>query len=229
MAPLFWWKPTNNRGSYDPGDVAVIHPEIPSQDVNSFLSTMGWLDIADSVYTIIVSFRGKLRTILFVLLVDNISDQTLPDHLPPSATLRTIFTRYLNINAVPRYGFFEILHHFARNPLEKEKLQEFITPEGAVCCTVPQVNWIQIIYFVAGRSLRVRADGAQNDQRGSGRVPLCTDTPRLHLRRFPPAATPRILDSKFCEGAHSQLVPVCSTTEGNARATRKKFIFALQW
>ena len=66
------------------------------------------------------------------LVADETIDQTLPDHLPPSATLRTIFTRYLNINAVPRYGFFEILHHFAENSLEKEKLQEFITPEGAV-------------------------------------------------------------------------------------------------
>jgi len=67
-----------------------------------------------------------------VIPVDGLLDQTLPDHLPPSATLRTIFTRYLNINAIPRYGFFEILHHFAGNSLEKEKLQEFITPEGAV-------------------------------------------------------------------------------------------------
>ncbi|KAF9649133.1 riboflavin synthase domain-like protein [Thelephora ganbajun] len=103
--------------SYDPGDVAVIHPEIPSQDVDALLSTMGWSDIADSLYTIDISLR--------------VLDQTLPDHLPHSATLRTIFTRYLNINAVPRYGFFEILHHFAENPSEKEKLQEFISPEGA--------------------------------------------------------------------------------------------------
>ena len=76
-----------------------------------------------------------------VTLADGLSDQTLPDHLPPSATLRTIFTRYLNINAVPRYGFFEILHHFAENPLEKEKLHEFITPEGAVCSHIaPQLD-----------------------------------------------------------------------------------------
>jgi len=72
---------------------------------------------------------------------DGLPDQTLPDHLPPSATLRTIFTRYLNINAVPRYGFFEILHHFAENPLEKEKLREFITPEEAVRSNItPRVD-----------------------------------------------------------------------------------------
>ena len=77
--------------------------------------------------------------------VDGLVDQTLPDHLPPSATLRTIFTRYLNINAVPRYGFFEILHHFAENPLEKEKLQEFITPEGAVRLVTPKAYWMYLL------------------------------------------------------------------------------------
>ena len=75
-----------------------------------------------------VSSGGLVDVIPF----NGLLDQTLPNYLPPSATLRTIFTRYLNINAVPRYGFFEILHHFAGNSLEKEKLQEFITPEGAV-------------------------------------------------------------------------------------------------
>ena len=60
---FFDTKLENNPTSYDPGDVAVIHPEIPSQDVNSFLSTMGWSDIADSVYSINISLPGKLRLI----------------------------------------------------------------------------------------------------------------------------------------------------------------------
>jgi len=88
-------------------------------------------------------------------------DQSLPDHLPPSATLRMIFTRYLNINAVPRYGFFEILHHFAESSLEKEKLQEFITPEGAVrSISFPKLTSMTAIYFVIGGSLRVCSNGA---------------------------------------------------------------------
>ena len=118
--------------SYNPGDVAVIHPEILSKDVDSFLSTMGWSDIAGSLCTIGISLQGAPRPFSVRTPVHGHLDQTLPDHLPASTTLRTIFTRHLNINAVPRYGFFEILHHFAENSLEKEKLQEFITPEGAV-------------------------------------------------------------------------------------------------
>ena len=109
----------------------MIHPEISSQDVDSFLSTMGWSGTADSAYVIDISLKGKLQGSLITRL-NKLLDQTLPDHLPSSASLRTIFTRYLNINAIPRYHFFEILHHFTENPLEKEKLQEFISPEGAV-------------------------------------------------------------------------------------------------
>jgi sulfite reductase alpha subunit-like flavoprotein len=59
LPSLFDRKLATNTTSYDPGDVAVIHPEIPSQDVNSFLSSMGWSEIADSVYTISISLRGK--------------------------------------------------------------------------------------------------------------------------------------------------------------------------
>jgi hypothetical protein len=127
-------------------------------------------------------------------------DQTLPDHLPPSATLRTIFTRYLNINAVPRYGFFEILHHFAENSLEREKLQEFITPEGAVRFISLGLTWTVILYLVTGGSLRVCANGAPDNQGGLGRIPLRTDTPRLHLRRVSPTPTSRVLDRKFDKG-----------------------------
>ena len=135
-------------------------------------------------------------------------DQTLPDHLPPSATLRTIFTRYLNISAVPRYGFFEILHHFAENSLEREKLQEFVTLEGAVRFISLGLTWALIIYLVIGGALRVRANGAPDNQGGLGGVPLRTDTPRLHLRRVSPAPTSRVLDRKFDKGVrfHCHLI-----------------------
>ena len=137
-------------------------------------------------------------------LVHRQLDQSLPDHLPPSATLRTIFTRYLNVNAVPRYGFFEILHHFAENSLEKEKLQEFITPEGAVrFVSFIKPAWMMVVYDVIGGSLRVRSNGTQDDQRGLGRVSLRTDTPQLHLRCVPSITTSRVLDCKLDKGIAS--------------------------
>lgn len=59
-------------------------------------------------------------------------DQSLPDHLPATATLRTLFTHYLDFNAVPRYTFFLLLRHFTSDDLEREKLDEFVSMQGAV-------------------------------------------------------------------------------------------------
>ncbi|KAF7975974.1 hypothetical protein HWV62_8118 [Athelia sp. TMB] len=100
---------------YKPGDVAVIHPEASDLDVESFLIAMGWANSADEIYRI--DHKAK--------------DQSLPDHLPAMATLRQIFTRHLDFNAVPRRSFFQLLRHFTPDELEKEKLDEFLSPEGA--------------------------------------------------------------------------------------------------
>lgn len=85
-------------------------------DVESFLDSMGWSNIAD------VTFQ-----IEHIML-----DQSMPDHFPEKSTLRQIFTRYVNFDAVPRRSFFQILRHFTSDDLEREKLDEFLSPEGAV-------------------------------------------------------------------------------------------------
>lgn len=100
---------------YDPGDVAAIHPEVSSADVESFLNTMGYGNFADDPFEIEHVYP----------------DQSLPDHLPKVSTLRKIFTRYLDITAVPRRSFFSTLRHFASDELEIEKLDEFLSDEGA--------------------------------------------------------------------------------------------------
>jgi sulfite reductase alpha subunit-like flavoprotein len=43
-----------------------------------------------------------------------------------------LFTQYLDFNAVPRRSFFEYLRHFTSDELEREKLDEFLSREGAV-------------------------------------------------------------------------------------------------
>ena len=77
---------------------------------------MGWGNIADQGVTI---ERSQ-------------PDQSLPDHLPSRSTLRIIFTRYLDFNAVPRRSFFRFIRHFTTDAAEGEKLDEFLSPEGAV-------------------------------------------------------------------------------------------------
>ncbi|KAJ3507247.1 hypothetical protein NLJ89_g6413 [Agrocybe chaxingu] len=102
--------------SYSPGDVAVIHPSASSKDVDGFLETMEWDEEADEPF--------EIEQVMF--------DQTLPDHLPHTTTLRELFSRFLDFNAVPRRTFFQYLRYFTDDELEKEKLDEFLSPGGAV-------------------------------------------------------------------------------------------------
>ena len=46
--------------------------------------------------------------------------------------MRILFSRFLDFNAVPRRPFFQLIHHFTSDEREREKLDEFLTLEGAV-------------------------------------------------------------------------------------------------
>ncbi|KAI6137645.1 riboflavin synthase domain-like protein [Pisolithus tinctorius] len=100
---------------YDPGDVAVIHPTAMDAEVDSFMVMMGWANVADVPFSISHSML----------------DQTLPDGVPRITTLRILFTYHLDFNAVPRRSFFQILRHFTTDDTERERLDEFLSPEGA--------------------------------------------------------------------------------------------------
>ncbi|KAF9476913.1 riboflavin synthase domain-like protein [Pholiota conissans] len=100
---------------YEPGDVAVIHPSASASEVDEFLATMGWEDQAEQPY--------EIKQLAL--------DQSLPDHLPEVTTLRRLFTRFLDFKAVPRRSFFQYIAHFTTNELEKEKLEDFLSPAGA--------------------------------------------------------------------------------------------------
>ncbi|KAF7330350.1 NADPH-dependent diflavin oxidoreductase 1 [Mycena venus] len=102
---------------FSPGDVAVIRPLALSSDVESFLDSVGWLDVADVPFRIEHTMSGPTS------LFRSIS----PDTVAP----RVLFTHYLDFNAVPRRSFFEYLRHFTSDELEREKLEEFLSREGA--------------------------------------------------------------------------------------------------
>jgi sulfite reductase alpha subunit-like flavoprotein len=69
-----------------------------------------------------VSYQSPLIIIVWIC----------PETIPRKTTLRDLFTNHLDINAVPRRSFFRAIRHFAHDETEKEKLEEFCTPEGAV-------------------------------------------------------------------------------------------------
>lgn len=64
--------------------------------------------------------RSRLRTSLY----------SVPARLPQPCTVRHLLESYLDLAAVPRRSFFELLFTFSTNELEQEKLAEFSSMAG---------------------------------------------------------------------------------------------------
>ncbi|GAA5905511.1 hypothetical protein JCM6882_004772 [Rhodosporidiobolus microsporus] len=100
---------------YTAGDVLEIRPQNAKEDVDRFLTSARWADIADDVY----------------IVAPSNSDQPLPPHLPSlfRTTLRYLLTYELDISCVPTLSFFEWLAGFSEGDME-EKLRWFCEPAG---------------------------------------------------------------------------------------------------
>ncbi|RUS69230.1 hypothetical protein EGW08_023009 [Elysia chlorotica] len=104
--------------SYSPGDVVMVQPQNSPDTVDEFISMLN-LD---------PDRRFQLE--------QNDADSPLPPHIPNPCSVRWLVSHYLDINAVPRRSFFELLwYHAGGEPdsdaqLEREKLAEFCTAEG---------------------------------------------------------------------------------------------------
>ena len=62
--------------------------------------------------------------------MESLVDIPVPLSLSSPCTVRHLVTHYLDIQSIPRRSFFELMSQFATDELEKEKLEEFCTPEG---------------------------------------------------------------------------------------------------
>ena len=97
---------------------------------------MGWEDIADAPFSVEQRMFGwclSLPSSIIIFTNSGYVDQSLPSHLPRITTLKILFSRFLDFRAVPRRSFFQYLRYFITDELEKEKLDEFLSREGAVC------------------------------------------------------------------------------------------------
>lgn len=104
---------TASNCHYNPGDVAVVWPENPSDEVEEFLSLLKVpLDIE------------------FTLTATDPDDASLPKIFPYPCTVRKCATSYFDFMSIPRRSFFEFFSHFSEEELEKEKLVEFTTAAG---------------------------------------------------------------------------------------------------
>lgn len=117
-------QPPNSALDYEPGDIAVVWPENPKEDVEVFLDTLHWTDVADTPLTITTMLPGTSPHLMYLII-----GQTLLTRFDPP-TLRTLATMYLDICSVPRRSFFEMLKHFSTDDQHVEKFAEFCTSEG---------------------------------------------------------------------------------------------------
>eukprot|EP00043_Microstomoeca_roanoka_P015697 m.157588 g.157588 ORF g.157588 m.157588 type:complete len:366 (-) comp16311_c3_seq1:4069-5166(-) len=104
---------SSTKLQYNPGDVLFVMPENRREAVDAVLD---WFGIPASALIRIETLHEQVR-------------QALPA-IPTVLTWQQLLTRYLDIQAIPKRYFFEIMAAFAEDDLEKEKLQEFTTPEG---------------------------------------------------------------------------------------------------
>uniref|UniRef100_A0A7N8XL74 NADPH-dependent diflavin oxidoreductase 1 n=1 Tax=Mastacembelus armatus TaxID=205130 RepID=A0A7N8XL74_9TELE len=102
---------TGSNIEFAAGDVVVIRPCNAPEDVQQFCQLLG----LDPEATFI------LRA------TDN---SAVPTRLPQPCTVRHLVESYLDIAAVPRRSFFELLSTFATNELERDKLLEFSSAAG---------------------------------------------------------------------------------------------------
>ncbi|KAG1805733.1 hypothetical protein EV424DRAFT_1330101, partial [Suillus variegatus] len=87
-----------------------------------------------------------------------------PTIYPKIVSLRILFTRYLDFNAVPRRSFFQLLRYFATDELERENLDEFVSKEGAdemydYCQRVKRTTWEVLSEFRSARIPRAYVFG----------------------------------------------------------------------
>ncbi|TVY87391.1 NADPH-dependent diflavin oxidoreductase, partial [Lachnellula willkommii] len=111
----------SDEEAYDPGDVINIMPKNFPEDVQTLVDLMGWNDVAD----IPVSFVPSPPDFYHA---DNLLSLA-PGLFPiPGGTLRDLLTHNLDITAIPKRYFFELIAYNTDDPVHKERLLEFTNP-----------------------------------------------------------------------------------------------------
>ncbi|XP_035829247.1 NADPH-dependent diflavin oxidoreductase 1 [Aplysia californica] len=158
---------TGSGLSFEPGDVAMIHPENLTDTVEAFLSLL------------------ELNPDQMFRLEENDPDVPLPARFPSPCSIRWLVTHYLDINSVPRKSFFELLKYHADDELEREKLEEFCTPEGQ-----------EELYSYCNRVKRTILEILEDFHKTSKRIPFD------HLFDVIPALQPRAFSIASSIKAH---------------------------
>ncbi|GAA6089541.1 NADPH-dependent diflavin oxidoreductase 1 [Tachysurus ichikawai] len=104
---------TGSNIQYNAGDVVMMRPCNSPEDVELFCQLL----------------RLNLDH-YFVLKPTDSNAAPVPTRLPQPCSIRFLVQEFLDIAAVPRRSFFELLATFSTNDLEREKLAEFSSAQG---------------------------------------------------------------------------------------------------
>uniref|UniRef100_A0A673BCC1 NADPH-dependent diflavin oxidoreductase 1 n=1 Tax=Sphaeramia orbicularis TaxID=375764 RepID=A0A673BCC1_9TELE len=136
---------TGSNIEFTAGDVVMMYPCNAPEDVHQFCQLLR-LD-PESRFTLRPS--------------DNTAGR-FPARLPQPCTIRHLVEKYLDIAAVPRRSFFELLATFATNELEREKLAEFSSAAGQddlhSYCNRPRRTALEVLADFPHTTAELRVD-----------------------------------------------------------------------
>ncbi|XP_077479486.1 NADPH-dependent diflavin oxidoreductase 1 [Stigmatopora argus] len=125
------------------GDVVMMRPCNAAEDVQEFCNLLGL----------------NPETRFFLTATDG---SPAPTRLRQPRTLHYLVERYLDIAAVPRRSFFELLATFSANELELEKLNEFSSAEGQeelyVYCNRPRRTALEVLKDFPHTTAQLKVD-----------------------------------------------------------------------
>ncbi|TIA89805.1 hypothetical protein E3P99_01910 [Wallemia hederae] len=120
-----WWQDVEHveldapsELDYEAGDIAVVKPTNEASEIDDLIQVLNWQDVADKPL-VFTSIRNLPRPLHAHTITKS------------PTTIRHLLTYHLSPFAVPRTSFFEYCAHFASNDLERDRLREFVSTDGA--------------------------------------------------------------------------------------------------
>ncbi|CAN9504750.1 unnamed protein product [Ophioblennius macclurei] len=134
---------THSHIEFTAGDVVMMRPRNSAEDVQLFCELL------------------RLQPESFFTLTAT-GSTAVPSRLPQPCTVRHLVESYLDIAAVPRRSFFELLSAFATNELERDKLAEFSSAAGQDelhgYCNRPRRTALEVLTDFPHTTAELKAD-----------------------------------------------------------------------
>nr|XP_061800696.1 NADPH-dependent diflavin oxidoreductase 1-like isoform X2 [Nerophis lumbriciformis] len=134
---------TGSNIDFTAGDVVMMRPCNAAEDVQEFCNLLGLNP--EARFSLTATDGCKV-----------------PTRLRQPCTLRDLVERYLDIAAVPRRSFFELLATVSTNELEREKLIEFSSAEGQedlhIYCNRPRRTALEVLADFPQTTAQLKVD-----------------------------------------------------------------------